>query len=460
MSNRSYKDILIYMEKLEGKVKNAIDKYGLIDKGQRVLVGLSGGADSVALLHVLLKLAPERGFELCAAHLNHGIRGEEAQRDQRFVQELCKGLGVPLICEETDIPAVARSEGKTLEQAAREKRYEFLRRAAGELGADKIAVAHHMDDQAESIMLHLIRGSGLKGLIGMEPALGDIIRPLLWARRSEIEEYAEQNGLQYCIDSTNLERDASRNRIRLDLIPYIQENLNSRFAEGLCSMGELLRQDEEYLHGLARDALKEARTQEGYDRAALAALPLPVKSRAIRIAVSEAGAETDVERCHIERIMDMLTAKTGAHADIPHISVWVSYGSICFGAPQNAREVDAPFNTEGKTAFCGGFFFAEAAEGGIIKDNAVAYMDRDKLPSGLRVRTRRDGDRFRPVGSPGGKKLKDFFIDRKAPRERRGIPMLFSGNEALFIPGYGISDRVKVDEGTIRVLRVTYTEER
>lgn len=235
------------MEKLESKVKSAIDKYGLINKNERVLVGLSGGADSVTLLHVLLKIAPERGFELCAAHLNHGIRGAEAYHDQHFVEELCKGLGVPLVCEGLDIPGIARAEGKTLEQAAREKRYEFFHRAAKELGADKIAVAHHMDDQAESIMLHLIRGSGLKGLMGMEPAYGDIIRPLLWARRREIEEYAADNGLKYCTDSTNLERDASRNRIRLDLIPYIQDNLNPCFVEGLCSMGELLRQDEEYL---------------------------------------------------------------------------------------------------------------------------------------------------------------------------------------------------------------------
>ena len=447
------------MEKLESKVKNAIDKYGLINKNERVLVGLSGGADSVALLHVLLKIAPEMGFELCAAHLNHGIRGAEAYHDQRFVEELCKGLGVPLVCEELDIPGIARLEGKTLEQAAREKRYEFFHRAAKELGADKIAVAHHMDDQAESIMLHLIRGSGLKGLMGMEPAYGNIIRPLLWARRREIEEYAADNGLKYCTDSTNLERDASRNRIRLDLIPYIQDNLNPCFVEGLCSMGELLRQDEEYLDGLARDALREARTQEGYDRARLAALPLPLKSRAIRIAAFEAGATADVERRHIERIMDMLTAKTGAHADIPHISAWVSYGSICFGIRQSANEVDVPFNIEGETRFAGGFFFAEAVEGGIIKNNTVAYIDRDKLPAGLRVRTRRDGDRFQLIGSGGGKKLKDFFIDRKVPRDQRNMPILFSGSDALFIPGYGISDKVKVEENTKRVLRVTYVAE-
>lgn len=450
---------MVYTEKLESKVKSAIDKYGLINKNERVLVGLSGGADSVTLLYVLLKIAPERGFGLCAAHLNHGIRGAEAYRDQRFVQELCKGLGVPLACEELDIPGIARAESKTLEQAAREKRYEFFNRAAGELGADKIAVAHHMDDQAESIMLHLIRGSGTKGLVGMEPARGNIIRPLLWVRRREIEQYAAENGLEYCSDSTNLERDASRNRIRLDIIPYIQDNLNPCFAERLCSMGELLGQDEEYLYGLARDALRAARTREGYDRARLAALPPPVRSRAIRIAAFEAGATADVERCHIERITDMLTAKTGANADIPHISVWVSYGSICFGIRQSAGKVDVPFNMDGKTRFAGGFFFAEAVEGGIIKNNAVAYMDMDKLPCGLRVRSRREGDRFQLIGSGGGKKLKDFFIDKKVPREQRNMPILFSGSDALFIPGYGISDKVKVDESTSRVLRVTYSSE-
>lgn len=173
----------------------------------------------------------------------------------------------------------------------------------------------------------------------------------------------------------------------------------------------------------------------------------------------EAGATADVERRHIERIMDMLTAKTGAHADIPHISAWVSYGSICFGIRQNANEVDVPFNIEGETRFAGGFFFAEAVEGGIIKNNTVAYIDRDKLPAGLRVRTRRDGDRFQLIGSGGGKKLKDFFIDRKVPRDQRNMPILFSGSDALFIPGYGISDKVKVEENTKRVLRVTYVAE-
>ena len=152
-------------------------------------------------------------------------------------------------------------------------------------------------------------------------------------------------------------------------------------------------------------------------------------------------------------------AKTGAHADIPHISAWVSYGSICFGIRQNANEVDVPFNIEGETRFAGGFFFAEAVEGGIIKNNTVAYIDRDKLPAGLRVRTRRDGDRFQLIGSGGGKKLKDFFIDRKVPRDQRNMPILFSGSDALFIPGYGISDKVKVEENTKRVLRVTYVAE-
>ena len=458
LSNRRGEDILIYMKALEVSIKKAIEEHGLIKGDERVLVGLSGGADSVALLSGLFALSGDMGFSVAAAHLNHGIRGGEAEEDMRFSAELCAGLGIPIVCETLDIPAIAKRDGKTLEQAARDERYAFFNRTAERLSADRIAVAHHMDDQAESILLHLIRGSGLKGLIGMEPMSGRIIRPLLFSRRGDIEAYLASSGLSYRTDSTNLEREASRNRLRLDLIPYIQRELNPAFVESLCSTGELLRQDEEYLDGLARGALGDAKTDAGYDRKRLSVLPPPLLSRAIRIAVFEAGARADVERVHIERIMEMLTAKTGTHADIPHISVWVSYGDICFGRAKEPAKIDTPFNSAGKTCFEGGFFFAEAVEGDIIKDNAVAYMDMDKLPSGLTVRTRREGDRIHFIGSPGSKKLKDFFIDRKVPREKRDVPILFCGSEALFIPGLGISERVRADGSTRRLLRVTYTK--
>lgn len=444
------------MDILLEKTMNTIKEFALIPAGSRVLVGVSGGADSVALLSALHALKDELGFSLCAAHLNHGIRGEEAQRDQSYTKELCEKLGVELYTETLDIPALAKEEGKTLEQAARDARYAFFGRACEHFSASLVAVAHHMDDQAESILLHLLRGSGLSGLRGMQPKRGNIIRPFFGVRRSDIEAYLRDNGISWCTDSTNLQKDASRNKIRLDLIPYIEQNLNSNIIPRLCSTGELIARDEEYMNEAAEKALEEAKTLSGYNRFALSALPISLSTRAIRIALKKAGAAVDIDRVHVERVLSMLTSPTGTHADLPRICVWISNDSLCMGQKQQAEFFSVPFEKQGKTLVPSGFFVAQVVEGDIIKGNSVAYMDMDTLPDGLVIRPRKDGDRFRPFGSAGSKKLKDFFIDRKVPRDERSVPCLFFENEALFIPGFGISDKVKVTKDTRRILRVEY----
>ena len=447
------------MEKLISKMKSTILAHDLIPEGSGVVVGVSGGADSVALLWALSEIKKEMGFELFAAHLNHGIRGEEAEGDQNYVRELCEKLGVGLYEERLDIPAIAAAGGKTLEQAAREQRYEFFERALEKFGADRIAVAHHMEDQAESIMLHMIRGSGLKGLTGMNHIRGNIIRPFLDIHRAEVEDYLKEKGISYRTDSTNLDRDASRNRLRLDVMPYIARHINPAVTDALCSMGSLLGEDESYLAAMAEQALDGAKTQSGYDRAKLNDLPAPLRSRAIRIAIERAGVYSDIDRIHVQKATELLSARTGASLDLPHICAWVSYDDICFGKRTEKAHWEIPFVFEGKTPFEGGFFFAEAVEDGIIKSNFVGYMDMDVLPEDAVVRPRREGDVFFPCGAPGTKKLKAVFIDRKIPRDQREIPGIFAGNELLFMPGLGISDRVKVTADTRRVLRVQYTKE-
>ncbi len=446
------------MENLVLTAKNTILEYGLIPWGCGVLAGVSGGADSVALLCALRELSKELGFELYAAHLNHGIRGEEAAKDAEYVKTLCHKLDVPLYEERLDIPAIAAGEGKTLEQAAREQRYAFFDRALKQFSAERIAVAHHMEDQAESIMLHLIRGSGLKGLTGMKHMRGNIIRPFLNLHRRDIEEYLAKMGIAYRTDSTNLDRDASRNRLRLDVMPYIAEHINPAVTDALCSMAELLSEDESYLAKEAEAALDRAKTEKGYDRAMLAELPLPIKSRAVRMAVERAGVYSDIDRIHVEKIMELLSARTGASLDLPHIAAWVSYGDICFGRRAEKQAWETPFVFPGETAFEGGLFFADAVEDGIIKSNIIGFMDVDSLPRGLVVRPRREGDVFRPYGAPGSKKLKAVFIDKKIPRQQREKPGIFAGNELLFMEGLGISDKVKVTADTRRVLRVKYTQ--
>ncbi len=439
-------------------VQSTIREYGLILPGQTVLVGLSGGPDSVALLHVLLSLAPSMDFKVAAAHLNHGIRGEEADRDEFFVRELCDFLGVALLCEKRDVPAAAKAHGWTIEQAGRELRYDFLRRAKDKLGASRIAVAHHMDDQAESILLHLTRGTGLAGLVGMMPLREDIIRPLLCVRRSDVEQYLTEEGLAYCVDATNLETGSTRNRLRLELVPYVEKHINPAFVKTLCSMGELLLRDESYLQKLADEALDAAREDGGFMRERLRGLPLPILTRALRTALREAGAAVDIERVHIERLIGLLGARTGARLQLPGIDAYIEYELLCFGVePEETPYFEIPFLAEGETDTPLGRFVSGAADypADFGENRNIAYMDARAL-EGAVLRPRRSGERIYPIGAPGRKKLKQYFIDRKIPRSQRVLPLLCKGDEVLFLPGFCSAEATRVSPDTERILRVEF----
>ena len=445
------------------KVEKTIERFGLISKGEKVLVGVSGGADSVALLHTLLALSSRMGFYVCAAHLNHGIRGEEAESDALFVKDLCELYGVELYQELIDVPLLAREHRETLEQAGRVARYDFLSRAKKRFGADKIAVAHHMDDQAESILLHLTRGSGLLGLTGMQPQRGDLIRPLLFLRRREIEAYLENEGIAFCTDATNLERSGTRNKLRLDAIPYIEKNINPSIVETLCSMGELLWRDESYLAAQSQAALTAAKSGTGYLREELKKLPLPILTRAIRIALFNAGAKADIERVHVEKVIELLSARTGARVSLPYVNAWTSYELVCFGASEGIAWFELDLREDGVTTTPLGEFEAHVIDAGSepldFSDRSIGYMDMDKLfGNALIIRLRRDGDRFFPVGAPGRRKLKQFFIDRKVSRDERLVPLICNGGDVFFVPGHCVSDDVKVDGQTRRILKVVYRD--
>ncbi len=444
---------------MKEKVAAFIRENGLIPRGASVVAGVSGGADSVALVYVLMQLKEELGARIFAAHLNHGIRGADADADEAYVVKLCETLGVPLICERADIPALARAHSHTLEQEGRIERYAFLERARAHFDADLVAVAHHRDDQAESVLMHLMRGSGLAGLTGMRPKRGNLIRPLLCVRKSEIEAYLARKSVAYCTDATNLVPEGTRNRTRLEIIPYIEAHINPALTETLCSAAELLARDEAYLDAEARRALASLVKDGGYERAKLAELPLSIQTRAIRIALAEAGAAVDIERAHVEAVTSLLTAQTGAQIDLPGAVARASYDLVFFEKPQaDAREDDAlPLAVPGVTVTQDGEFRAEYTNDTSFTANPfAAYMDADKLPEALVVRRRRPGDRFFPLGAPGSRKLKEYFIDRKVPREARETPLIASGDTVLFIPGFGIADTVKITAQTTRALRVEY----
>ncbi len=403
------------------RVEQYILQHELISPGDKVLIGLSGGGDSVALLHILKSLCARLDFTICAAHLNHGIRGEAAHEDAEFVHDLCDFYGIRAYGGYADIPRLARQRGETLEQAGRMLRYGFLEEAKAFFGADKIAVAHHMDDQAESILLHLVRGSGLRGLCGMAPRRGDIIRPLLCLSKAEIESYLANENLPYCTDATNFIAEGTRNKLRLEAIPYLKRDFNPRLVPSLCAMGEMLSEDESYLCQIAERELNAARREGGFDRAALSRLPLPILSRCIRAALNEIGALTDAERGHIDSIIRLLSARTGARIEIPGADVWTSYELICFGHYiKQTGEWEQPLCLNGETdTEAGTYRVAKCAVTDRPRDRYSACIDADKLPADTLIRQRRAGDRFHRINAPGSKKLKDAYIDAKLPREKR-----------------------------------------
>ncbi len=427
------------------------------------LVGVSGGPDSVALLHILLELKAQGHVDaLYAAHLHHGIR-KSADEDLAFVRALCLGLSVPLFEEHIDVPKLSANTKTTLEEAARNARYSFFERALLESGASFILTAHHMGDQAETVLMNLLRGTGLTGLCGMRPRSGVILRPLISTPQSEIMEYLTQNNLTFRVDETNLEPCCLRNRLRLELLPMLKREYNPSIVESICAMAELIREDEEYLEQLAECALLEAELPAGgYNRIKLAALSNSLRNRSVRLALMKKGALYNLQRGGIESVCVLLKAKTGAIRALPRrMQARISYDALIIEpAPLNKTEpFEEPFLFPGEMLTPEGRFIACWAESlSMDEDPNIAFIDADELGkyADIMLRRRLPGDRFHPLGAPGSRKLKEYLIDKKIPKEKRELPLLASGSEVLFFPGGNISNSLRVRETTKRILRVEF----
>ena len=418
------------------------------------LVALSGGADSTALLLSLHRLFQEGRIRgLFAAHLNHGIRGESALGDQRFCVSLCNRLEIPLAVEQADAPAHAKATGQTLEQAARELRYAFLERARVQFGASVIATAHHRDDQAETLLLHLIRGSGTTGLGGMKPRNGLIVRPMLKTSREEILRYLAEQGEPYCEDETNAENAAARNRIRNELLPLLA-TYNPSIREALAKSAELFAQDDELLNQLADEAEREISLGEGLKREELAGLPLPIASRIVRKRLySLCGS---VSQTDIRRVLALTKAQTGTIIELScGFSAWTDAQALFAGTYPHVLEYEVAFALCGESVTPRGSWISERVDAWQIpKDGYEAYLDLEKLPKDLVVRSRRAGDRFFPLGAPGERKLSDVLTDRKIPKHLRDLPLLASGRDIYFVCGMTISERAKVTKDTREILHI------
>lgn len=460
------------------RVRCTIQRYRLIEKAENVLVGLSGGPDSVCLLHTLHLLSAELGFKLYAAHVNHLLRGEESDMDERYARMLCEEIGIPFYVQAYDIKKLSRDGKLSLEEAGREARYTYFNSLSDRLGAARIAVAHNRDDQAETVLMHIIRGTGLDGLRGMDYSRGRIIRPLLDVPRKDIEEYCSFYRLAPRTDSSNLENAYTRNKVRLDLFPMMNRLLDTDVASSILRLSEVVRDDGDYLNACTEELLERSLMAWDGGTAVINRLELEkvhpaLAKRAVRKAVAMVkGDLKGLESKHVESVLRLVAdSRTGAGIDLPGGVTAVRYYDTL---KISRRAVDEPAGSFSVPVLIPGRTTVEAIGGSLeasfekktfhveeytrIRYNSfVQFFDFDGLKAGITVRNRLKGDVFKPLKSNGTKKLKEYFIDCKIPRDLRDkVPLVAVGNEIVWVVGYKISDKFKVTENTKTVLKMEF----
>ena len=434
------------------KIKDNILKYNLIEKNEKIVVGFSGGADSALLVYSLKKLQ----CNVCAVHIHHCIRGVEADRDAAFAKSFCKKYDILFFEEKVDIPFLAKEKNLSLETCARDERYRILNLYADKFNA-KIAVAHNKNDQAETVLMHLLRGSGLNGLCGMQFKSGKIIRPLLNVSRDNIEEFNKDNGIEYITDSTNNINDYTRNKIRLDVIPFIDKLLNTDSINALAKCAETLNNYNTFINDTVSQYAKNYVTLLK-DEVVLKidTLPYVIQIELIKRCIKMLnGNIVDIEKTHFENICSLKEKNSGKEIHLPYgIKVKKIYNSLHF--TKNNENFSAEYFFEfNKTYQWKNKFISSSIVNTFQKQKNCEFVDLNKLPSDLVLRTRREGDYICPLGLKGKCTLKKYFIDKKIPiNVRNELPLLAKDNEVFLIMGYTVSEKVKITSSTTEFLKL------
>ena len=455
------------------KVKNAIQKHGMLRKGERVIVAISGGPDSIALLKVLAMISEEYDLALVTAHLNHGLR-READDEEQFVRRISREMGIIVESAKADINSLKKGTGRSLEDIGREVRYRFLSEAAGKHNAHAIALGHTLNDQIETVLMNFLRGSGTEGLKGMLPARDSLyIRPLLSISRKEILSFIEFHTLQYVTDASNTENLYLRNRIRHTLMPQLKK-YNPNLGKSLNNMAEIMRLEDDYMKTIAHAIISEWNIVMGRDEIMISVTALrkyheAVKNRIVKEMLRQLTPNGQgIGYAHIKAVMDLcISDHPSGYLHLPH-SIVVR------------REYDSLVLSKGKqSGMCGKqeeIFYGVAIPGSVhvvelgktlqfefVKDHGRIYtggqnavfMDYDGIVAPVIIRTVKPGDRIQPLGMQGTKKIKSYFIDEKVPLNvRKNTLLLLDRESVIWIAGMRLSERVKITDKTRRILKV------
>jgi len=466
------------MRNLLEKVKKAISSGRLIGHGDKILMAVSGGPDSVAMAHVLNELKRELMFDLFMGHLNHGARGKDSDEDAEFVLSLGKEMAIDTFVEKIDVEKERKRLKLSFQEAARNQRQLFLESLLNKLGADKIALGHTADDQVETVLINLFRGSGMKGLCGMEPVRKHYIRPLFDCYKSEIIQFLQSSNLKYREDKSNFKKEYLRNRIRLDLIPQLEREYNPRIKESLFETSFLIREEDSFLSALTEIEFKKIIRGQNHNegRVELAGaefmkFPPAIQRRLVRHAVQTVkGDLRKLSFSHVQEVIELITdGRSGKKISLPDnmealfVNDVLSFyripneesciknndtaEEICLNMPGNTRIDQVPLTLKSQ-------LFWQSEMGDLSASPNQAWLDLDKTGKFIYVRFFRPGDKFVPFGMTGSKKIKALFIDNKVPVHRRSrIPILTTPeNDIIWVYGQRISNDYRVTPGTKRVL--------
>lgn len=468
------------------KVRSFIEQYNMLSVGDRILVGVSGGADSICLFHVLLELSSVYNLTLHVVHVNHGIRGSQADSDEAFVKELARRHNVSFHRVKRDVPAIAREQGLSEEEAGRNVRYETFYKFLEEYKCDKIAVAHNKNDNAETFLFNLFRGSGIKGLSGIPPVRDRVIRPILCLERSEIEAYLDQHQISYRVDSTNLTDDYSRNKIRNKILTYAKDEINAGVIEHINKSANMLKEIDDFIFKNVKraytDIVKEYENKKiSINVDDFNKLDIVIQKELIREVIRRLSNRLrDIDSFHIESTLELIDKQVGKEIHLPYgISVKKGYKDIVFmldksGDRQVNQGKDTTIDKANKefepislevpstvylpqTDEVISIKLIPYKENVVIpKEDYTKWFDYDKIKNKLLLRTRQEGD-FIQIDSKGGtKKIKSLFINEKIPRDKRNqVPLIADGSHIIWVIGVRISEAYKINNNTKTILEIS-----